>query len=311
MKYTPICCLCLLLLLGTAAVAQTPKTAENVELSAEAKQLLEEIKAGVKKNNAKRKRGVIDFTLTLSAPQRIPPPKQKNTLEEKGRWDITYQFDAEHRFYDVKARYKMELNGRPLPNWKETHHQYLQEGKTVHVWEKIGTEWKEQPTIPSHRLEEEFNPMFWINGYSNFRIFTPIAVEKVEKKDETVYALTLHRTDSTSNSTRTIEMSRDSRKGFLPTRILVNRKSMESYLITGGGHPERHTVEESRFTLYTYHLEQFEPDIWFPQIMRMEHRVLDKNQQPKPPSYILTMQVQRAIFNIPIEQKDLPITLEK
>ena len=301
-------CLCLSLLFSMAAVPQTPKKTENVELSAEAKQWLEEIKAGVKKNNAKRKSGVINFTLTLSGlKRRLLTEKQANVSEEKGRWEITYHFDAEHQFYDVKARYKMELNGHRLQNWKETHHQFLKDGKTVHVWEKIDTEWKEQPT---HRLEDVFNPMFWINVYTNFHIFTPIAVERVKKKEETVYALTLHRTDSISNSTRTIEMSRDSRKGFLPTRILVNRKTVMQGVISTPV-PKTQVVSTTHLTEYTYKLEKYAPDIWFPQIMRMERRGLDKNQQPKPPSYILTLQVEDAIFNNQIEEKYIPIPKEK
>lgn len=311
MKYTPICCLCLFLLLGKTAVAQKPKKLENVELSAEATQLLEDIKTATQAYQKKIQSGSITFGLTLTGPTQMhlihteAPP-----YEEKGQWDITYQFDAEHENYDVKARYKMELNGRSLQNWKETHHQYLKKGKTVHVWEKIGTEWKKQSTRSSPRLEIHFNPMFWINVYSNFRDFTPLAVEKVEQKVETVYALTLHRT--VSNGTRTIEMSRDPQRDFLPTRILVTQESVtQGFISTPFKKTQTHPIESTNLTEYTYQLTQYEPDIWFPQIMRMERRVLNKDQQPKPPSYILTLQVEDAIFNNQIEQKYIPIPKEK
>ncbi len=293
-----VSCFCLSLLFDTPAVPQTPKTPENVELSAEATQLLEAVKVGIQIYKAKLKSGVIDFTLILSGPRRIPTAaRRKDTYEEKGRWEITYQFDAEHQFYDVKARYKMELYGPPLSNWKETHHHYLRTGKTVHVWEKIGTEWKEQPTMPSHRLDDLFNPMHWINLYTNFRIFTPITVEKINEKEQTVYALTLCRTDS--DNTRTIEMYRDPCKSFLPTRILVYRKEMQSILMTRGLHQERHTEERRSLTRYTYQLEQFEPEIWFPQTTTLEMSETDKNQQPKQPWRKIIMRVNRAIFNTP------------
>jgi len=301
--FSRVFCLCLSVLLGKPAVPQ-PKTPENVELSAEATQWLQKIKTNIQTYNATLKSGVIDFTLTLSGPTRIPPPDtRKNRYEPKGRWDITYQFDDEHHFYDVKARYKMELNGHPLPNWKETHHQYLRTGKTVHVWEKFGTEWNEQQTMPSHRLEEKINPMRWTQLYTNFRVFTPIDIRKVNEQDATVYALTLKRTDS--DATRTVEIYRDPRKSFLPTRIYVYRSAMRRYLITTPFSQRKTTGEEKRLTRYTYKLAQFAPDIWFPQTMTMETLpgYENENQLPKWVLRKFTLQVHRAVFNGPIAEE--------
>ncbi len=292
-------CLCLFLLFDTPAVLQTPTTPEKVQLSPEALQLLEEVKAGIRAYKASLKSGVIAFTLTLSAPKRIPPNTRETSYETKGQWEITYQFDEEHQFYDVKARYKMALNGQPFPNWKETHHHYLSTGNTVQVWQKIGDEWKEQPTLPPDRFELRFNPKWWIyNPYTHFRQFIPITVEKRNEKDTQLYALTLQRR-TTDPQTVTVELFLDPRKRFLPTRIAKYSTWGQNVLIkTPFSQKESQTVMKG-FTRETYQLARFEPDIWFPAKTTIE-QFPDYENGTEPPQWIgktYTLQVHRAVFN--------------
>ncbi len=128
------CCVLLstaLLFIVQPTVAQPPIT-EPHPLSDEAAQLLEHIKTKTAEYDAQFKSGEVEFSITLS--QKIPQstsvfkdflgwfqnilgqPSEKENIplyEDKGVWHIIYRFDGEREFYDVKARKKMELNGRP------------------------------------------------------------------------------------------------------------------------------------------------------------------------------------------------------
>jgi len=52
---------------------------------------------------------------------------------------------------------------------------------------------------------------------------------------------------------------------------------------------------------------QFETDIWFPKSVTIDisFTTNDENQQTLPTFRKITMQVQRAVFNIPIAEKDM------
>lgn len=126
------------------------------QLSAEATQLLEDIRTGTAAYNAKLKSGEVEFSITLNERirqqeknffERFFAAKEKEEVqyEEQGFWYITYRFDGDRHFYDVKARKKTELNGAPLPNWKETHYQYRRLGKTLYYRANTDTEWKQPP----------------------------------------------------------------------------------------------------------------------------------------------------------------------
>ena len=76
-------------------------------------------------------------------------------------------------------------------------------------------------------------------------------------------------------------------------------------LVLGAAPPS--TSEMSERDHYIYQLAQFEPGIWFPQTATLE-RIVDSEanqQQAQLPYRKITMQVHRAIFNIPIDEKDL------
>ena len=291
-------------------------------LSAEATELLEDIKTGTAAYNAKLKSGEVEFSITLNQRIRqnfferfltwgrhaLMPSEEKAEVqyEEQGFWYITYRFDGDRHFYDIKMRKKRELKGKPLRDWHGIHFQYRMDGRTLYFREKPDTEWqqqfphKERPPwdkeIPSDVFEPEFNPRWWSWPPWGFklakliRVFKPINVQQVNVEGIPHSLLTLH-TDF--DATRTIEIWLDPQKAYRPTRILEHRRSLT--------------------TSYTHRYAQFEPDIWFPKTVTVENSYImgDEDKHP-PPAYRKTiMQVHRAVFNVPISEKALGITSDK
>ena len=303
-------------------------------LSAEATRLLEDIITGTAAYNAKLKSGEVEFSITLSERIRqeknflerlltwgrnlvMPSEKEEEEIqyEDHGYWHITYRFDGDRHFYDVKMRKKMELNGNLLPNWEEIHHQYRMLGETLHFRANTDTAWKRHPPTPSSTFEEEFNPRWWSWPPWGFelekliRIFKPINVQQVNVEGIQHNFLTLQRTDP--HTTRTFEIWLNPQKAYRSTRILTHRKSILKLV---EARPDGKLIplppeKVYRLTSYTYQLAQFEPDIWFPKTGTMEHSYVigDEDKKPPPVHRRTTMQVHRAVFNMPISEKELGI----
>lgn len=306
-------------------------------LPAEATQLLEDIKTGTAAYNAKLKSGEVEFSITLN--ERIRQQKknfferffaseeeEEVKYEEQGYWYITYRFDGDRHFYDVKIRKKMELNGKSLRNWHGMHFQYRMEGRTQYFRKKPDTEWQQlfshkmeppwDKDIPSDVFEAEFDPRWWSWPPWGFelekliRIFKPISVQQVNLEGTLHDFLTLQRTDF--DSMRTDEIWLDPQKAYRPTRILAHRRSLTSVFIEERDGKVRPLPREKvhALTSYTHQFAQFEPGIWFPKTVIMETSsvVGDEDKQPAPAYRKATMQVHRAIFNIPISEEALGIT---
>ena len=309
-------------------------------LSAEATELLENIKTGTAAYNAKLKSGEVEFSITLN--QRIrqqeknfferffaAKEKEEVQYEEQGFWYITYRFDGDRHFYDIKMRKKRELNGKPLRDWHGMHSQYRMDSKTLYFREKPDTEWQQQfphkeiplgdKEIPSDVFEPEFNPRWWSWPPWGFelekliRIFKPISVQQVNVEGVPHAFLTLQRTDF--DSTRTTEIWLDPQKAYRPTRILAHRRSLpEVFIRRRDGELRPLPREESHdLTAYTHQLAQFEPDIWFPKTVTVENLSVggDEDKQPAPAYRKTIMQVHRAVFDIPISEKALGITSDR
>ena len=309
-------------------------------LSAEATQLLEDIKTGTAAYNAKLKSGEVEFSITLNERIRqqkknfferffASEEKEEVEYEEQGYWYITYRFDGDRHFYDVKIRKKMELNGKPLRDWHGMHFQYRMDGKTLYFREKPDTEWRQlfshkvQPPwgkeIPSDVFEAEFNPRWWSWPPWGFelekliRVFRPISVQQVNVEGTPHSLLTLQRTEF--DAIRTDEIWLDPQKAYRPTRILAHRRSLTSVFIEDRDGKIRPLPREKvhALTSYTHQFAQFEPGIWFPKTVIMENSsvVGDEDKQPAPAYRKATMQVHRAVFNIPISKKELDITSDR
>lgn len=309
-------------------------------LSAEATELLEDIKTGTAAYNAKLKSGEVEFSITLNKRiqqqeknffERLFAAKEKGEVkyEEQGYWYITYRFDGDRHFYDVKIRKKSELNGKPLRDWHGMHFQYRMDDKVQYFREKPDAEWQQQfshkmeppwnKEIPSDVFEAEFDPRWWSWPPWGFelekliRIFKPISVQQVNLEGTPHDFLTLQRTDF--DSMRTDEIWLDPQKAYRPTRILAHRRSLTSVFIEGRDGKVRPLPREKvhALTSYTHQFAQFEPGIWFPKTVIMENTsvVGDEDKQPAPAYRKTTMQVHRAVFNIPMSEEALGMTSDR
>ena len=297
-------------------------------LPAEARQLLAHIMTGTEAYKAKPKSGVIEFSITLS--QATDKPLSADAVaymengrqyEETGYWHITYQFDGERHLYEVKTRHKMGFHGRSLENWQETHHQYRILRSLLHIWEKVGPEWKKyRPQKVSGRfLKPHFNPHWWSWPLWNlrltdlFRFFKPVDVQRVNVENSSHYLLTGRRTGPVDSA---IEIWLDPQKDYLPTRVLLHDRSILGVAPVEIPNEQPKSIPlETEYTLtrYTYQIEKFAPGIWFPKTVTREvsFSTTDENQQPPPTLRKTVMQVHRAVFNIPISEKELGITSDR
>ena len=342
-----------LLFIVQPTVAQPPIT-EPHSLSDEAGQLLEHIKTKAAEYDAQFKSGEIEFSITLS--QKIPqgtdvledlfgwfrnilrqsPAEEKTPLyEDEGVWHIIYRFDGEREFYDVKARKKMELNGRPLQNWQTTHHQYLINRKTRHIRERTGNGWKRHPpqSKASQHFESEFNPRWWgwhpegLTFGRFIRGYDPIDVKPVKTDNTPYYYLRLYRKmQQGSDKAWTREIWMHPQKDYHAIRVIQYGRLATEIDRQG-------TLREAFFlTRKTYQLAQYEPGIWFPKTVTQGHfdgglmeEILPDTPETEYPVIMsealipqsfrkekltwpwrkVTVQVHRAAFNIPIAEEAL------
>ena len=297
-------------------------------LPAEARQLLAHIMTGTETYKAKLKSGAIEFSITLSQATDNPLPTDAVTYMENGRryeetgyWHITYQFDGERRLYDVKARHKSTFHGQSLENWQETHRQYRLLRRILHIWEKVGTEWEKHPPqkVSPRFLKLHFNPHWWnwplwnLRLIDLFRFFKPVDVQQVNVENSAHYLLTGRRSGPADSD---IEIWLDPQKDYRPTRVLLHNRSILGVAPddTSGERLKSIPLKtEYTLTRYTYQIERYEPDIWFPKTVTREvsFSTTDENQQPLPIFRKTVMQVHRAVFNIPIAEEDLGITSDR
>ncbi|MDE0683812.1 MAG: hypothetical protein OXI63_12920 [Candidatus Poribacteria bacterium] len=295
--------------------------------SAEITQLLEQIKTGIVNANAKLKTGIIEFSITLSQATRAEGEDQYQH-EETGRWHILYRFDGEHHFYDVKVHNKMELNGKPLDDWQNNRFQYQMDmdKKTLLFQEYTGTGWKRHPvqSIPSRDFRLYYTLHWWIwphwepkhSKLTELLHLDNVADVKEDRvADTSNYQITLKRT--VSGLKLTSEISLDVQKDYRPTRVFVHIHNEGTIPLQPEGPPgsaiPSQTLKEYRVTSWTYQLKKFKPDVWYPSRITRENsfvtEIEDEKQQPKMPPILrkATLQVHRAVFNIPIAKEDLYI----
>lgn len=354
-------------------VAQSPIT-EPRPLSADAIQLLEHLKTEVAAYNTQFKSGEIEFSLTLSRklPQRrdfwalllklfrVPEADTAASVpsyEDRGYWYLVYRFDGEYQFYDVKARKKEELNGRPITTWREdgvssdmwqeTHHQYLSQGQRLFI--RDGTEWKQYPSqnIPYSLFDKRYNPRWWSwppHGTTFERFIhssKPVEVGTVEIEGTPHEYLKLYHEDEkeNTNTTTTHEIWMHPQKAYHATRMMTCNRITS--LIPDEGSiwsvrlPRRQPIEVLHFSSQTYHLTTYEQGVWFPKTVITEvfgyHNMdsifpdtlaseypLMVSEALLPESFReehltwprrkITLQVHRAVFNIPIAKKELGLS---
>ena len=284
---------------------------KEVKLSKESAQLLEQIKKGVVDYSQKLKSGKVEFTLTLS--QRLKDPQQnakKVEFEDMGTWHIIYNFEGARDYYDVRIRKKMEFNGTPLLNWKEKRYQFQIRDKKMLIREQQETGWIQHPQPTDESIfRSEFNPRRWGWNPDVFsftfliKFYKPIKVEWVEIDDAQLNLITLQRVDNEKHS-RILQLWIDPQKGYRPIRSLHSGKILShTSLVAPDKTRKRLPPKVAVSHIHTaYQIGQFEPGIWFPKTATVIQGYDPVTQQG---FRKITMEVHRAVFNIPIDEKDL------
>ncbi len=331
-RATPILCVWSLLLFSVISQTSVADSHQNL-FDAETEKLLEQIKVGITGANGDLKTGCIDFSITLSQmtlpdvmPEDIEPVPYHP--EETGLWRIRYCFDGDRHFYDVMMRNKMELNGRSLGDWQERHLRYEMdmEARTLEFQELTDTGWKVHliQRIPSRDFRLYYSPAWWIWPFWEADLTAVLHPNKVETVMQVQDAGTLA-VHITTNETRggaklTTEIWVDTERTYRPTQVLEHYKTEmkippQGRLLYEVPPPE--TEKQYQLTRWTYQLEQFAPGIWYPSRITKEDSftmtVADENLHPAAPSIFrkATLQVQRAVFNVPITKADLYIYPDK
>ncbi len=290
--------------------------ASSAPLSIESRQMLERIQTEVDAYTAQLKSGDIQFSVTLrqkhgedehpSLLQLLgsgwdflwdsllhPKEAEKSPVyEDIGYWHITYKFDGDTQFFDVKARKKREIDGDYIfirakdgrlysfyQIWRETHHQYLIYKETLYM--RDGATWKPYvETSGGPVFDKRFSPRWWM-GFSQADTFEkfmhpykPVHVQTVEMDGTSPYYLQAHRSgkrDRYGCSTFTRDIWLNPQKDFHATRIVEYRKSAGFASYEGSFWPIRPRGHELRvgigYNIKTYQLAQYEPGIWFPKIV--------------------------------------------
>ena len=290
-------------------------------LSTESRRVLERIKTEVNAYNARLKSGEIEFSVTLrqkhgadthlsllqfleskwDALLHSKEAEKAPAYEDIGYWHITYKFDGDTQFFDVKARKKREINGNsisirvkdgrpysPHHIWRETHHQYLIYREKLYL--RDGATWKPYvDTGAGPVFDERFSPHWWI-GFSQadtlsqaktfekfMHPYEPVHVQPVEMDGSPLYYLQGYSGEKKDGFARyatfTREIWMNPQKDFHVTRIVTCEKGAEFISYEGRLWPLRKlnifNPPEELFigvhcNIKTYQLAQYEPGIWFP-----------------------------------------------
>ena len=285
-------------------------------LSIEARQVLKRIQTRVDAYAAQLKSGEIEFTVTLREKHEedkfllqllelLSKEAEKAPMyEDAGYWHITYKFDGDTQFFDVKARKTREINGnsifirskdgRPYSFhhiWRETHHQFLIYKEELYIRE--GATWKPYVDTGAGPLfDERFSPHWWI-GFSQppwwmglsladtfeefMHPYKSVDVQTVEMDGISLYYLqgysSRKKDGFARGATFTREIWMNPQKDFHPTRIVECRKGAEFTPHEGSFWPLRklkflNSPEEHFIGVHcnikTYQLAQYEPGVWFP-----------------------------------------------
>ena len=111
-------------------------------------------------------------------------------------------------------------------------------------------------------------------------------VQQVRVDNSPHYLLTGRRSGAVDSD---IEIWLDPQKDYRPTRVQVHNRSILGVAPDEApGEPPKPIPLETEYTLtrYTYHLEKFAPDIWFPKSVTREvsFSTTDEGQRPPPTS---------------------------
>ncbi len=297
-----------------------PKFIRDIEnappLSSEARHRLEHLKKEARRDAAQRTHGEIEFSVTLSL--KVPPehphffvalwhlardtliPRKKTEIghpkyEGVGEWYITYRFEGDTEFFDVKAHKKRQMDRQMLITWmrdgrarsglwQNTHHRFMRKrGQDLYIQD--GTRWKPFATwklsVPlTQKIDfyPRFSPRWWQFGQNrSFNTLTDLYkitdVKTVDIAETPHVYLQLYDTEEVRGYHRAkqIEIYTHPHPGVHPKYILLSTKT--------GGHypvyeeewfsrpkpvPGKSTYSESvTYDYITSELAEYEPGLWF------------------------------------------------
>lgn len=309
-------------------LSETPqfmKTEEFPPLSTQQTQLLAQLLTEYDEYTTKVKNGEIEFSVTLyekssSVPVNffvelweatknlLNPPNEMTTEKHEeyiviGEWNITYRFDHDIEFFDIKAYKKREMDNRMILTytqdghaqsgiWRRTHHQFLRHGKqTLYirdgaVWKQYN-KWKNSLSIMTHvpHFDERYNPYWWLLGYpADFATFIgshkTTDIKTVDTDGNSQVYLQVYHTEQvrTSFKAKTLELLMHPQTEIHPIRILTGTRNarMQPEIEEGWFAPPKpvkgkyYYSESINFKSITSKLEQYDPGIWFPKTVTEE-----------------------------------------
>ena len=306
-------------------IPQFMKTEEIPPLSTQQTQLLDQLLTEYDEYATKVRNGEIEFSVTLyikssSIPVNffvelwevtkslLNPPNDMTTEKQEeyvviGEWEITYRFDNDIEFFDIKAYKKREMDRSAIVTWtpdghaqsdiwRRTHHQFLRHGKQT-LYIRDGAEWKHYNkwrnslSLKTHvpHFDQRYNPYWWLFGYpADFGKFigshktTDIKTVDIDGNSQ-VYLQVYHTEHvKTSYRAKTLELLMHPQTGIHPKRILIGTRhaamtpKMQEELF-GSPKPVKGKYfysESINFQSLTSELTQYDPGIWFPKTVTEE-----------------------------------------
>lgn len=296
-------------------------------LSTQETLLLEQLKTETEVYTEQFTNGEIEFSVTL---YRIRQPKQSNffaalwksahnllnspnevkkekplTYDTIGEWDITYRFDRETEFFDVKAHKKREMDRSKIISWtqdgqlrqdiwQKTHHQFLRHRKET-LYIRKGAKWKpydkERKSLSVRKqaphFDQRYSPYWWHYGHdADFNTFihrykaTDIKTFDIDGSSQVYLQVYYTEQKKKTHRARTLELWMDPKREVHPTRILISTRTAGMYpeydegwmFSTPEPIPGTYTYSESiNFKGITSELAQYEPGIWFPETVTEEY----------------------------------------
>ncbi len=335
-------------------VTETPRFIVDIEnsppLSSEATHRLAQLKKEARTYASQLTNGEIEFSVTMSEKRpyetknffvelfewgrdSLSPPKETEIekppkYDVVGVWNITYRFEGDTEFFDVKAHKKRDMDGSHfvtwMPDgsarhdiWREIHHHfmrkrqqklYIQDGA---VWKPF-EEWRKAlPATQRIDFDPRFNPQWWRFGHdAGFDTFIGrhkiTAVKTVDIDGSSQVYLQLYDTEQIDQYHRAkkIELYMHPQEGVHPKRILTSTRTGGNFPVYEEGWfgpaklvPGKSAYSEGvRFYYITSELAQYEPGIWFPKTVIEEYF---PTSSFKVPLRKRVMKVHRAVFNHP------------
>ncbi|RKU18773.1 hypothetical protein C6503_08955 [Candidatus Poribacteria bacterium] len=269
----------------------------------ETQMFLKHFNSKVAAREAKLKSGVIEFSITKSREQ--SSSAKSPVYKERLKWDITYRFSGQQRFYKIVERVRVKPGWFRRAIWKESKRYEFQEDSDYRygrVNRGDGWQWTSRAPL---ELGDYYNPFYWAwnsNLTQMVQMFGPIIETRSTVGDKLHDYIKFERWGT--DKIEITEFWFDPWKDYRTTRILqqtryiryIKRGTTDRTLLSSGAPITTEKLSpQMRQINYTYQLAQFAPDIWFPQTATfLTGRKLE-------------LQVHSASFNTPILVKDLQL----